>query len=186
MAFFTGADLISGGSAVLGAIGANRANDAAHDLSADQFAWSLNADKWKYQRAADDLQKAGFNRMLAVSGGIHGGTPSGGSTPSMHNPAEGLNSALSLRTQQAQIENIKADTGLKASSAKAALATAAHQGASAQAVEASVPGIAGKSSALNLLQSPASDWKRAQGWITDKIGQNIHDVWAAGRRFRRR
>lgn len=176
-------DLVSGGSAVLGYIGARQANDAAHDLSADQFAWSLNADKWKYQRAADDLQKAGFNRMLAVQGGVHGGTPSGGSTPSMHNPAEGLNSALALRTQQAQIENIKADTSLKASSAKAALATAAHQGASAAAVDASIPGIAGKSSAFSLLDEPAVALKKGQSWVTDKIGKNIFDVWS---HFKRR
>lgn len=170
-------DLVSGGSAVLNYIGARQANDAAHDLSADQFAWSLQADNTKYQRAVHDLRKAGLNPVLAAGGGIHGGTPSGGSTPSMHNPAEGLNSALALRTQQAQIENIKADTGLKASSAKAALATAAHQGASASAVEASIPGIAGMSSAKSLVDKPARSLGQAYDRATDAVGRGVYNAW---------
>lgn len=100
-----GPSIVSGG---LAAFGAREANDAAHDLSADQFAWSLEADKRKYQRAVADLRKAGLNPILAAGGGVHGGTPSGGSTPGMHNPFQDVNSAVAQRRLDAEIKLLRA------------------------------------------------------------------------------
>lgn len=108
MGIFGGADLISGGSAVLGYIGARQANDAAHDMAADQFAWSLDADSKKYRRAVQDLRAAGLNPLLAVGGGVHGGTPSGGSTPSFQNPFAGVAGAMSLKRLDAEIDLLRA------------------------------------------------------------------------------
>jgi len=107
------ANLISGGSAILGALGARSANDDASDLAANQFTWSLKADSEKYRRAVSDLRLAGLNPILAVGGGVHGGSPGGGSTPNFKNEFEGVSSALALRAQDAQIDNIRADSKLK-------------------------------------------------------------------------
>jgi len=121
------ANLISGGSAILGALGARSANDDASDLAANQFTWSLKADSEKYRRAVSDLRLAGLNPILAVGGGVHGGSPSGGSTPNFKNEFEGVSNALQLRAQEAQIDNIRADSKLKDSQSIAQSADALYK-----------------------------------------------------------
>lgn len=117
---FAGANALFGGnfggtalSSALSFVGANRANDAAHDLSAEQFSWYRQHENRRYERTVNDLRRAGLNPMLAVSGGM---TPGGGSMPgtaSMHNPFADASSAVALRRQKAEIENIREDTQKK-------------------------------------------------------------------------
>lgn len=163
MGFFDGigSSLVSGG---LGFLGGTMANDAAHDMAADQFAWSLQADNTKYRRAVEDLRKAGLNPLLAVGGGIHGGTPSGGSTPGMHNPFEGISSALALKKQKAEIENIQENT----------------QRTKAEAAVTRMEGIIRSNSAARAYWEEKFYQRHPELYTAEKIGNYANSVLAAG------
>lgn len=97
---------------------AHRANRTNIKLSREQRAWEEKMANSAVQRRADDIEKAGFNRLLAATG-------AGASTPSVSAPTvnptfdpnflRGTTAAAVM--QREQLQNLRANTAL--TSAKA-------------------------------------------------------------------
>lgn len=107
------------GSILTGLFNQNSANQ--------QMAFQKDMRSTQYQTATEDMKKAGLNPMLAFSQG-GAGTPSGASAqmPDMGDSvSHGVSSAIQAAMMKSQMENVQADTQLKADSSKAAVAGAA-------------------------------------------------------------
>jgi len=107
---------------LLGNSGQAAANASNERIARENRAFQERMSSTAYQRAATDLSAAGLNRILAL--GSPASSP-GGSTAVMQNAkaplAQGISSATSsavnLKSQLAQIENIQSDSALKKASA---------------------------------------------------------------------
>lgn len=96
----------------LNQLGSNIAFNKSGDKAAEMFQWQLEADGKKYRRAVKDLKAAGLNPMLAVGGGIHGGSPSAGSAPQASavqaDIPSNTHSAIAAKKMNQEIKNLKA------------------------------------------------------------------------------
>lgn len=99
-------------SAGLGLLGGGRQNSAAAAQSQAQMDFQERMSGTSYQRSVKDLQAAGLNPMLAYSNG-GASTPAGAQAPVQNTIA----SATQNSAQAAQIENVRADTINKTSTA---------------------------------------------------------------------
>lgn len=95
--------------------GQSAANEANLQIARENRQWQERMSSTAYQRAAQDLKRAGLNRILAL--GNSASTPSGNIAVMQNEKinrgqamAQSVGTALSLRMQQAQIQNVQAQT----------------------------------------------------------------------------
>jgi len=98
------------GSAV-GAIGSflgvNHANRANRQLASRQMDFQREMSSTAYQRAMDDMRKAGLNPIMAYQqGGAN--TPAGATSTAQDPITPGVNSSISLARARAEVENLRA------------------------------------------------------------------------------
>lgn len=96
---------------VFSALSARRQNKAAAEQAAKQMAFQERMSSTAYQRSAKDLEAAGLNRILAL--GNSASSPSGAMAPVVNEGQVAVNSALAIRRQKVEIDNIEADTWKK-------------------------------------------------------------------------
>jgi hypothetical protein len=93
---------------IFGSHSAREANKMRIELAREQMRFQKRMRDTGFQAAAKDLEKAGLNRILAL--GKPAPSP-GGAMPQIENEGQaGLNAALSIARQHAEIENINATT----------------------------------------------------------------------------
>jgi hypothetical protein len=113
--------------AILGFIGAERANASREQIAQDANAFSAQQYANRYQTTVKDIEAAGLNPMLAYSQGA-GSAPTGQQAQGIENSVATATEAYNRATQrslvQAQVANVGADTELKQNQAQLALAQA--------------------------------------------------------------
>jgi hypothetical protein len=100
-------------SGVLGYLGAQKQNATAKQIAREQMAFQERMSNTAYQRAMEDMKKAGLNPMLAFSKG--GASSPAGASWSPNNPVESaMNSGLAVqrltyerKKMQAELQNLR-------------------------------------------------------------------------------
>lgn len=114
--------LASAGSAILGWMGQDSANEEATDRAREQMAFQERMSNTAYQRAVADMKAAGLNPMLAYSQG--GASTPGGQTAPIGNKglaaasaaqaaAQAMQTTTAVEKTKAETVNVEADTELK-------------------------------------------------------------------------
>lgn len=108
----------------LSLIGGQQQNSAAAAAADKQMQFQENSARHSYQWATEDMKKAGINPLLAYkqggSGTLSGSsyTPQNVGAAAASGASSGASSAIAASRAGAELENIKADTALKASQDK--------------------------------------------------------------------
>lgn len=101
----------AGIGAVASIFGGNKANKANAREARLNREFQDKLSRTAHQREVKDLRAAGLNPILSATGGSGASTPSG-SQATQENIGKGVTSALALRSQNAEIDNIKSSTQL--------------------------------------------------------------------------
>lgn len=92
-----------------------KANRSNIELAREQMAFQERMSSTAYQRSADDLEKAGLNRILALGGPAsspQGARPEVKRKVDPDVGSQAVSSALAVQRQTAEIKSIEARTGL--------------------------------------------------------------------------
>lgn len=98
-------ELVSG---IFGFIGGERQNKASKEIASDQVEFQREMSNTAYQRAVQDLSKAGLNPMLAYQRG-GASTPAGASAPVVDSIGAGMSSAMGVAMNRAAVEKVRAE-----------------------------------------------------------------------------
>lgn len=99
------------GSGAVSAFGAAQQNKANQAMAQRQMDFQERMSSTAYQRATQDMRKAGLNPLLAYSQG--GASAPSGSTAGMQNVAQaGVSSALEATKQNLELQLLKAQTAI--------------------------------------------------------------------------
>lgn len=112
---------IVGGASYLGQSGANKTN---MQIAQNQMDFQREMSNTAYQRATEDMKKAGLNPMLAYTQG-GASTPGGATTQVQSKTAKAVDATQAQMIQNEQIANIKAQTALSNATAAKTMAETA-------------------------------------------------------------
>lgn len=154
---------------ILNAFGQENTNDANRDIASANLEFQRDMSNTAYQRAVNDMHRAGLNPMLAYSRG--GASTPTGAQAEMQNPrwgdaATGVQQAQLLREQ---VENVKADTRKK--DAEAAL------------VDSQVPEVAAR---IRMSTASAEQSERSLRYYLNKLEGESEEAQEKGRLAYRR
>lgn len=129
------------GAAIGGAasyLGQSSANDANRDLAEQQMAFQQANSNTSYQRARADLEKAGFNPIIAA---LNGGasTPAGASAKMEDAVTPSLHTALAVRRQHQELQNMQTQNFVNESQGVLNDTMAAKAATETQAIAAELP-----------------------------------------------
>lgn len=190
MGFFSGlASSLTGG--IFSAFGASKQNTAAQAAAQTQMDFQERMSNTAYQRVMADMKLAGLNPILAYKQG-GAGTP-GGSTYSPVNVGSaaaqgavaGATSARSVKRTTAEIQNLHADTSLKATTANKTMTETQNLDIQRQILfeNLKVAEAEGSSarSAKEFFDSPIGKWMRK----FDLMGRSINPFANSARSLKR-
>lgn len=105
-----GAAAIMGGSAIVGGLlglhGAHRANQTNQSISHQQMQFQREMSNTAYQRAMEDMRKAGLNPILAYQQG-GASSPGGAGIPAIDQVTPAVSSAMQAARLSADLDNLR-------------------------------------------------------------------------------
>lgn len=105
-----GAAAIMGGSAIVGGLlglhGAHRANQTNQSITHQQMQFQREMSNTAYQRAMEDMRKAGLNPILAYQQG-GASSPGGAGIPAIDQVTPAVSSAMQAARLSADLDNLR-------------------------------------------------------------------------------